>query len=296
MRARSSIGRARAWHARGKGIVTPRVHKMPTNIKTVVLASSLGLLVVALALAIAVMSPPAEREFVSRSGYTLRYPSHWIILEVGRDSSFTSKLIREPRGRATISISVRDEPRLLERGGRVGIASEIEAGFARDGTYQLDFFKWYNSDIGAEDNGYIATGSFVYDSVNYDFKEIGVFDSTGHQTTFRTEVISAFTPLLGPMVDASLRSIENKRVGQPLYETLTAEQALNRVHGLPSVILYGAEGLEEGRDFSLEVEEDGDAWLVRMFVSLGSGENAREIPVQSWRVDKVMGIISKTVL
>ena len=27
-RARSSIGRARAWHARGKGIVTPRVHNM----------------------------------------------------------------------------------------------------------------------------------------------------------------------------------------------------------------------------------------------------------------------------
>lgn len=267
---------------------------MQLSLKTKIIIGACAVLLAALFALAALIPPPAERVFTTLSGYTLTYPGNWIVVSTGRDSSFEAESIREPKGRATVSIAVHQEPRLTTRGGRVAVGSEIEAGFRRSGEYQLDFFEWLNPDIGAPDNGYVATGSFTYDSIVYDFKEVGLLESTGSKTVFRSEIISAFSPQLGPQVDNILLSIESRRPERSLFKPLTAEEAIERVRGLPSIVLFSADGLHEGKDFNFEVEDDEDAWSVRMFVS--GEQRSQKMLVQRWKVDKATGFISKTVL
>src|SRR3989344_4239325 len=139
---------------------------------------SLSLLVlVAIAVGLSMVPLPSERLFISHSGYTLRYPADWIVGDIRRDSSYESELIREPNGRAIIAISSHREPRLQERGGRAGVAKEIELGFTRSKNYRADFFGWITPEVGAEYNGYVATGLFDNGAGKAVFREIGILDS-----------------------------------------------------------------------------------------------------------------------
>ncbi|MBI2612766.1 hypothetical protein HYW59_03055 [Candidatus Kaiserbacteria bacterium] len=262
---------------------------------------SLALLaLVAIAVGLSMVPLPSERLFISHSGYTVRYPADWIVGDVRRDSSYESELIREPNGRATIAVSVHQEPRLQERGGRAAVAREIELGFTRDKNYRLNFFGWITPEVGAEYNGYVATGFFDNGSGQYAFREIGVLDPAGSKVTFRTEVLAAFVEKLGPVVDAALLSVRSDWTQQILKRgygstLITADEAKGFVERLPDFALYRDAALEQGAVYILEAEDSGVLWKVRMYVGGANGGTLVKIPIESWRVDKTTGAISKVV-
>lgn len=245
---------------------------------------------------IAFLPAPAERTFVSSSGYTLKYPGDWITIQAsGRDSSFESELIREPRGHATISIAEHQEPRLSDEAGRVAVSHEIEGNFERDPDYRLNFFGWLNPDVTSAYNGYVATGVFTVGSTQYNFREIGMLDPDGSKVTFRREVRAEFEPLLGGIADAVLLSIQGGLATREISKKLlTADEARIRIAELPEVALYRASAKESGFSYILRVDDAGPQWYVQM---LGAGANGASTPVLlgRWRVDKATGAISKVV-
>ncbi len=259
------------------------------------------LVLVAIAVGLSMVPLPSERLFISHSGYTLRYPADWIVGDIRRDSSYESELIREPNGRATIAISSHREPRLQERGGRAAVAKEIELGFTRSKNYRADFFGWITPEVGAEYNGYVATGLFDNGAGKSVFREIGILDPAGSKVTFRTEVLAAFAGELGPTVDAvllSVRSGGSKHIIErgESAPRMSAEEAKALVERLPDFALYRDSALERGAGYTLEAEDAGSLWNVRLYV--GGSNNGVILPIllERWKVDKATGAISKVVL
>ncbi len=258
------------------------------------------LVVVAVAVALSYLPLPSERLFISQTGYTLFYPADWVVEEVRRDSSYASELIREPNGRATIAISSHSEPRLRERTGRAAVAKEIELAFIRDQNYHIDFFGWLSSEIGAEYNGYVASGLFKNEAGRYAFREIGILDPKGTKVTFRTEVLASYTTELNPVVEKALLSIRSSG-SQRIVEReqnaprMSAEEAKALVERLPDFALYQNSALERGMGYTLEAEDAGELWNVRLYVDGSNRGEILPIPVERWRVDKATGAVSKVL-
>lgn len=251
------------------------------------------LLLIGIAFALSFIPPPDERLFLSRTGYTLRYPAHWIVANVHRDSSYESELLREPSGRATIAISSHSEPRLRELTGRAAITKEIELAFLQDESYTLDFLDWISPDLGAEYNGYTASGSFENDGT-FIFREIGIFDPRGEKITFRSEVRSRNASELVPIVDQVLLSVRpdpGKRLVEQAADvaTLSAEEARALVEQLPYVALDRESAFERGEERALEVENGGSLWHVGLYAV----EEGAKFPISRWRVDKKTGAVTK---
>ncbi|MBI4093784.1 hypothetical protein HY417_02370 [Candidatus Kaiserbacteria bacterium] len=245
--------------------------------------------------ALSFVPPPTERLLVSRTGYTLRYPADWIVEGVRRDSSYESEFIREPGGRATVSISSHSEPRLRQETGRAAIINEIELAFTQDESYKLDFLDWISADLGAEFNGYTASGSFENGGA-FVFREIGIFDPSGEKLTFRSEVRSRYAGELVPVVDSVLLSVrpdarERTSNGPGKVALITAEEAKALIEQLPYFALDREAAFERGEKHKLEVEDGGTLWHVGLYVE---GEGVR-FPIQRWRVDKATGAISKVL-
>lgn len=257
------------------------------------------LVIAAVAVALSYVPLPSERLFVSHAGYTLRYPADWIVGEVRRDSFYESELIREPNGRATIAISSHSEPRLQQRTGRAAVAKEIELAFTRDNNYQIDFFGWISSEIGAEYNGYVTSGLFNNETGRYAFREIGVLDPTGTTVTFRTEVLTPYAAELGPAVDEALLRIRrsgSQRIVERVQNAprMSADKAKALVERLPDFALYRDSALERGAGYTLEAEDAGSLWNVRLYVEEGERAAVR-FPLERWRVDKATGAVSKAI-
>ena len=257
------------------------------------------LFIVAVAIVLSYVPLPAERLFVSHTGYTLRYPADWIVGDIRRDSSYESELIREPNGRAIIAISSHREPRLQERGGRAAVAKEIELGFTRSKNYHADFFGWITPEVGAEYNGYVATGLFDNGAGKFVFREMGVLGPAGSKVTFRTEVLAAFADELGPAVDAALLSLQSGTMQRVIERSqdsprMSADDAQALVERLPDFALYRDSALERGAGYTLEAEDAGSLWNVRMYIR-GADKETVKIPIERWRVDKATGTISKVI-
>ncbi len=266
--------------------------------KSIKLAGAATLVLIAITAASAALSsvsPPSERLFVSSTGYTLRYPADWIVEDTRRDSFYESELIREPRGRAAIMVSSHSEPRLKEVTGRAALIKEIELAFLEDDRYTLDFLDWLSTDLGAKYNGYAVSGSFENDGM-FVFREIGIFDPTGKQLTFRSEVRGRNESELSPIVDDILLSVrpdpKRRMAGDgKKAASLSAEEAKTRIEQLPYFALYREAAFERGEKHRLEVEDGGTLWHVGLYTE----GNGISFPVARWRVDKETGAISKVL-
>ncbi len=145
--------------------------------------------------------PAAESStlvFKSDFGYTLAYPSDWIVDDSMKKA--TAEFISEPSGKAYVAIQTTLDPRLTEEGGSELVLADIKSAFEHAPDYYLAGFELDNSSPETSES-YFASGYYSEAGEKWLFKEIGSFSSDGTIMTFRANARSDFGTVYGPIAE-----------------------------------------------------------------------------------------------
>lgn len=141
-------------------------------------------------------------------GYTLWYPSNWI-LEDTDDPVGARMRIDAPDGGGVFIVSALGDSRITEPGGVDAVFADIREGFETDKRYLLEAYEDGEEESGSVAGNYIARGGFMDGDTEYRFKEMGtlmrdgrIFVTTAHvqrhsTTQYREildEMIGGFDP------------------------------------------------------------------------------------------------------
>ncbi|MFZ2205221.1 MAG: hypothetical protein WAV23_01375 [Minisyncoccia bacterium] len=226
-------------------------------------------------------------EFKSKYGFTMTYPKNWIVDTSEKIAPL--EVIREPLGKAYITIQSGYDERLKVFSSRAQAMIEAEQKLTANKQYKLDLFKWTYETPENPSNMYAAMGSFNdKNGVNWQFEEVGVFDSTGMTTIFQGSFISEFSEDYIPIIEKIFSSFKPTKI--------TAELAQAEIESLPEVKEYEKNLADSGKKAIVEVEDAEDNWNVHVFEIIKESDRTSHTATFGWyRVNKKTAIVEKGI-
>jgi|SRR3989338_1623885 len=226
---------------------------------------------------------PEMAVFNSRYGFSVRYPNTWQVDD--SRSRAPAEFINEPHGNAFVAMQVMEDARLKDPGTRLEVKKDAEESFRTSAQFIVERFDWQMADGEPYSERYHADGIFTdADGKEWRFKEIGILHADGTILLFRGMTIRTRAAAYAKIIDdiiASFRPLE-----------ITADSARANVVSLPEVQEYQNMLAQAGKQATIEVEDQNDAWAVHAFEVVQEDDGASHTATFNWyRVDKKTGAV-----